>query len=68
LLPIPPLPGGMLLRHWGIISEEMFFNISRWSGLVLLIGFQLPPVRYAIGVFVSILASPFVWLLQLVAR
>ena len=68
LLPVPPLPGGMLLRHWGVLSEEAFWNISRWSGLVLLIGFQLPPVRYAIGVFVALLASPFVFLLQLIAR
>lgn len=68
LLPIPPLPGGMLLRHWGVISEETFWNISRWSGLVLLIGFQLEPVRYVIGFCVALIASPFVMLLNMVAR
>ncbi|MSU47541.1 MAG: site-2 protease family protein [Opitutus sp.] len=68
LLPIPPLPGGMLLRHWGILSEEAFWNLSRWSGLVLLIAFQLPPVRDAIGALVALIASPFVILLRLIAR
>jgi Zn-dependent protease len=68
LLPIPPLPGGMLLRHWGVISEEAFWNISRWSGLVLLIGFQLAPVRYAIGFCVALIATPFVALLQIIIR
>jgi Zn-dependent protease len=67
LLPIPPLPGGMLLRHLGLISEEAFLNIGRWSGLLLLIAFQLPPVRYAIGFMVALLAAPFVALLRSIA-
>lgn len=68
LLPIPPLPGGMLLRHWGVISEEAFWNIARWSGLVLLISFQLRPVRIVIGACVEIIATPFMFLLQIIAR
>lgn len=67
LLPIPPLPGGMLLRHLGVMSEDTFWSISRWSGLVLLIAFQFAPVRAVIGLCVAIVASPFVWLLQRVA-
>ena len=68
LLPIPPLPGGMLLRHWGIISEEAFWSISRWSGIVLLIMFNLPPVRMVIGTAVAIIASPFALLLRSIAQ
>ena len=68
LLPIPPLPGGMLLRHWGVISEEAFWSISRWSGIVLLIAFNLPPVRMVIGIAVSIIATPFATLLRLIAQ
>ena len=68
LLPIPPLPGGMLLRHWGIISEEAFWSISRWSGIVLLIMFNLPPVRMVIGVGVTIIMSPFTALLRAIAQ
>jgi Zn-dependent protease len=68
LLPIPPLPGGVLLRHWGVISEEAFWSISRWSGIVLLIMFNLPPVRVVIGTCVRIVASPFAMILDSVAR
>lgn len=68
LLPIPPLPGGMLLRHWGIISEEAFSSISRWSGIVLLIMFNLPPVRMVIGICVAFIMSPFTMLLRAIAQ
>src|SRR5687768_14446872 len=67
LLPIPPLPGGMLLRHWGVISEEAFWSISRWSGILLLVAFNVPPVRVVIGACVAIVASPFVLLLEAIA-
>jgi Zn-dependent protease len=68
LLPIPPLPGGMLLRHFGIISEEAFWSFSRWGGLLLLIAFNIPPVRTLIGRCVVVIASPFAMILDLVAR
>ena len=68
LLPIPPLPGGMLLRHFGIISEEAFWSFSRWGGLVLLISFNIPPVRALIGRCVVFIASPFAMILDAVAR
>jgi Zn-dependent protease len=68
LLPLPPLPGGVLLRYWGIISEETFWSISRWGGIVLLIAFNLPPVRVLIGALVAFIASPFLAILQIVAR
>jgi Zn-dependent protease len=68
LLPIPPLPGGVLLRHWGIISEEAFWSISRWSGIALLIAFNVPPVRYFIGTCVVFVASPFLMLLRSIAQ
>ena len=68
LLPIPPLPGGVLLRHWGLISEEAFWSISRWSGIVLLIAFNLPPVRVVIGTCVALIASPFAMVLRAIAQ
>lgn len=68
LLPIPPLPGGVLLRHLGIISEEAFLNISRWAGLLLLVAFNIPPVRYVIGFCVAVIASPFIALLEAIAQ
>ena len=68
LLPIPPLPGGMLLRHFGIISEEAFWSFSRWGGLLLLVAFNVPPVRALIGRCVVFVASPFAMILEAVAR
>ena len=68
LLPIPPLPGGMLLRYFGVISEEAFWSFSRWGGLLLLIAFNIPPVRVLIGRCVVVIASPFAMILDLVAR
>jgi Zn-dependent protease len=37
LLPIPPLDGASILRHFVGISEEAFLGISRWSGIILLL-------------------------------
>src|SRR5688572_9374062 len=68
LLPIPPLPGGMLLRHFGIISEEAFWSFSRWGGLVLIIAFNIPVIRALIGRCVEFIASPFEVIFNAVAR
>lgn len=68
LLPIPPLPGGVLLRYFGIISEEAFWNFSRWGGILLLVAFNIPPVRIAIGMAVALMAAPFATLLRLIAQ
>jgi len=66
LLPIPPLPGAMLIRHWGLISEERFWQIARWSGLVFMIAINLPPVRTALGFLIALAATPFAALYQLI--
>lgn len=66
-LPVPPLPGGALLRHWGWIGEETYWAVARWSGLVLIIAFNLPPVRFAISVAVAIVQLPFAKLFWLIA-
>lgn len=68
LLPLPPLPGGMLLRHWGVISEEAFWQISRWSGLFLLIAFNVPPIQRFISLLVALAALPFGMLFDLLSR
>jgi hypothetical protein len=68
LLPMPPLPGGMLFRYWGVISEEAFWSISRWSGLAFIVAIQFKPVQMALSFMVDLVASPFVALLRMVAR
>jgi Zn-dependent protease len=67
-LPVPPLPGGALLKHWGWISEEAYWAIARWSGLALMIGFNLPPVRWLIGMLVGIVQVPFLLILGLLTQ
>ena len=66
-LPLPPLPGGTLLRHWGWISEETYWSVARWGGLVLMIAFNMPPVRFAFAVMVAVVQIPFIKLYELVA-
>jgi hypothetical protein len=67
-LPVPPLPGGVLLKHWGWISEERFWAIARWSGLALLVAFNLPPVRVFIAVGVTLIQLPFRLLYEIILR
>ncbi len=59
LLPIPPLPGGWVLKHFGVISEEAFWQIARWSGLVFMVAINFPPVRALLGMLIRIAATPF---------
>ena len=68
LLPVPPLPGAMLLRHWGFMSEERFWQIARWSGLVFMIAINIPPIRTALGILIALVALPFSWLFEVIAR
>ncbi|MBI5766544.1 MAG: site-2 protease family protein [Verrucomicrobia bacterium] len=66
-LPVPPLPGGALLRHWGVIGEEAYWSIARWSGLVLIIAFNLRPVQLVLGMIVGLFQAPFILIYKLVA-
>ncbi len=66
LLPIPPLPGAMLARHWGFISEERFWQVARWSGLVFMLAINIPPVRTALGFLIALVALPFAKIYELI--
>jgi Zn-dependent protease len=67
LIPLPPLDGGVLMRHAVGMSEETFYNISRWSMLVLLIAINIPPIRQLLGSVMAIVSWPFAMLFQLIA-
>src|SRR5581483_1148234 len=67
-LPIPPLPGGTLLRHWGVISEEAYWRIARWSGLIIIVAFNFAFVQRLITLLVALAASPFSIIFNLLAR
>jgi len=62
LIPLPPLPGGMLLRAFGLISEEMFWQLARWGGLVLLVAINIPVIAGILGLAIEVVQTPFVLL------
>jgi Zn-dependent protease len=66
-LPIPPLPGGMLLRYLGYISEETYINIARWGGLALIILINLKPFAMLFALLQSLVAMPFIMILEAIA-
>lgn len=66
-LPLPPLPGGVLLRHLGYISEATYFQIARWSGLVLIILINLKPFAMAFAVLRGLVALPFFMIMEGIA-
>lgn len=66
-LPLPPFPGGVLLRHLGLMSEETFLNIARWGGLIFLILINVRPVAAFISFLVELVALPFFMVMQLMA-
>ncbi len=66
-LPLPPLPGGLLLVHLGAMKEETYLNIARWSGLVFIVLIQIPFVKAALHIMVTVVAMPFFMIMELIA-
>jgi Zn-dependent protease len=62
MLPIPPLDGGLIFSHLVGMSRETFFNISRYSGIFILIAVNIEAVRYALGTLVAVASIPY-WML-----
>lgn len=59
LIPLPPLDGGQVMRHLVGMADETYYNLSRWSFLILIIAINLPPVRMLLGVVMGVVAWPF---------
>jgi Zn-dependent protease len=66
LLPIPPLDGGAILRRIVGLSEEAYFNISRWSGLILLLVINVGVTQRMIGFLVALACAPYVGLCNVI--
>jgi hypothetical protein len=66
-LPLPPLPGGLLLVHLGLMREETYVNIARWSGLVFIVLIQFSFFKAALHFLVTLVALPFLVIMQLLA-
>jgi len=59
MIPIPPLDGATLLRRVVGMSEETYFGIARWSGLILLLLINLSVTRQVIGFLVGQACVPY---------
>jgi Zn-dependent protease len=68
LLPLPPLDGGVLLKHAIRMSEENFLRISQWSFILWLVIISVPQIRAIITLAMLILSFPFQKLYLLISR
>lgn len=59
LIPIPPLDGASLLRRAFGMSEETYYGIARWSGIILLVLINLKATRLMIGFLVGEACIPY---------
>jgi Zn-dependent protease len=59
LIPIPPLDGATILRRLVGMSEETYYGIARWSGVILLLMINLRPTQYLIAVAVDFACIPY---------
>ena len=59
LLPIPPLDGGTVLRHAVGMTEETYYNLCRWSGILLLVVINIGPTRALIAYAVNLGCIPY---------
>jgi Zn-dependent protease len=62
MLPIPPLDGGLIFSHIVGMSRETFMNISRYSGLFILLAVNIDAIRYALGTLIVKASLPY-WML-----
>lgn len=67
LIPLPPLDGGQVLRHAVGMSEETFYNISRWSFLIIIIAINIPGFRVLLGAVMGIVSWPMMLLYEKLA-
>lgn len=62
LLPIPPLDGGHFLKHALRMTEERYFNLSRWGFLILLILINIPFCRFLLSFAISKVVAFFTYI------
>jgi Zn-dependent protease len=67
LIPLPPLDGGTVLRHAVGMREETYYALARWSFLLLLVAFYLPPVRTLLSGAMELTGRPFVDIYRVLA-
>jgi Zn-dependent protease len=67
MIPLPPLDGGQIMRHAVGMREETFYNISRWSFLIILVAINIPAVRMLLGVVMGVVSWPMMMIFRALA-
>lgn len=68
LIPLPPLDGGVLLKHLIRMSEETFLRIAQWSFFIWLAILMIPQLRYVLTLATVLLCMPFQIIYQILSR
>ena len=66
-LPMPPLPGGTLLWHLGAMTEQTYWGIARWSGLVFIMLINIRFFAEILNLLVGLVSMPFFLIMQLIS-
>ncbi|MCF7688916.1 MAG: site-2 protease family protein [Cephaloticoccus sp.] len=67
MIPLPPLDGGQVMRHMTNMSEETFYNISRWSFFIILIAINIPAFRMLLGAVMAVVSWPMMMIYSALA-
>ncbi len=67
LIPIPPLDGSHFARHAVRMSDETYYNLARYGGIILLILINWRAFRELMHYAITLAATPFAELARLVA-
>ena len=59
LIPIPPLDGGIVLRHVAGFTEEAYLSISKWSWLALMVFLLLDRFQRVLSDAVNVCVLPY---------
>lgn len=68
MIPLPPLDGGHVMRYAVGMSEETYYNISRWSFFIILIAINIPGFRALLGVVMGVVSWPMMLVYEMLAR
>jgi Zn-dependent protease len=61
LIPIPPLDGSHVMRNLTGMTEQTYFNLSRFGFIAIILILQIPLVREGLGVAVSLTLGLMGW-------
>lgn len=67
LLPIPPLDGSHFAKYLFRMKEETYMMLSQYGFIILIVLVNIPPFRIFLHSIISVIATPFLYLLGIVA-